>query len=109
MDEKIRSGISRFTPFPHDVIQSEIELVVREHLQTRKLSVFLTCEARTERGSREERKNTHLFRRIESSSSRILIRFRIVYFESCEERVLESDVYSDDRVNDCSRFVGFEG
>ena len=32
LHKEIGSRIGRFTPFPHDVIQTKVELVIRKHL-----------------------------------------------------------------------------
>lgn len=50
----------------------------------------------------------HLLRRLERRSCRILIRLGVVDLEGSEQRVLETDIDADDRVNYGARLVSFE-
>lgn len=80
MDKKIRPRIRRLTPFPHHVVETKIELVVGKHL----------------------------LRRLKRRSCRVLIRFGVIDLECREEGVFETDIDTNDGVDDGAGLVCFE-
>ena len=61
-----------------------------------------------ETGRNQRDRVTYLLGGVERFSGRILVRLSVVHFESGEEGVLESDVESDDGMDDGLCLVRFE-
>lgn len=98
LNEQVRSRVSRLAPLSNDVIQSQIELVVRQHLYPHLVSYRVTLY----NGS------THLLCGVECLASRILICVSVIHLERSKQRVLESDVDTDHGVDDGSLLVRLE-
>lgn len=104
LHEQIRARVGRLAPFPHHMIETEVELVVSQELSDESPRVSL-C-ARAPKG--QKLRAGHLFRRLEGRARRVLIGFGVVDFEGGKHGVLEADVDADDRVDDGSWLVSLE-